>query len=114
VLTGEAMPVSKRPGSDVIGSTVNGHAGALTIRVTRVGRDTALAQIVQLVEQAQTAKAPVQVGSLVLSFSARTTHRCARVKAVADRIARCVSVRGADPTLATAGGSCRAWCSSPC
>ena len=59
MLTGEPMPVSKRLGDAAIGGTVN-TTGSLTLRATRVGKDSALAQIVQLVEQAQATKAPIQ------------------------------------------------------
>ncbi|MBX6770643.1 MAG: heavy metal translocating P-type ATPase [Chloroflexi bacterium] len=59
MLTGESMPVVKRPGDTVIGGTLN-RSGSFTFRATRVGRDTALAQIVRLVEEAQGSKAPVQ------------------------------------------------------
>jgi copper-transporting P-type ATPase V len=59
MLTGESVPVEKQPGDAVAGATVNAN-GALTVRATAVGADTALAQIVRLVEQAQSGKAPVQ------------------------------------------------------
>ncbi len=59
MLTGEAMPVVKQPGDPVTGGTLN-QSGAIAIRVTRTGSDTTLAQIVRLVEEAQTRKAPVQ------------------------------------------------------
>ncbi|MCA1677448.1 MAG: cadmium-translocating P-type ATPase [Actinobacteria bacterium] len=58
VLTGESVPVDKRPGDRVAGATINTN-GSLTLRATAVGADTALAQIVRLVQQAQGAKAPV-------------------------------------------------------
>ena len=59
VLTGESVPVDKAPGDRVAGATINAQ-GALTLRATAVGADTALAQIVRLVEEAQGSKAPVQ------------------------------------------------------
>ena len=57
--TGESMPVNKRPGDEVIGATVN-QDGLLKVRATRVGKDTFLAQVVRLVEQAQGTKVPIQ------------------------------------------------------
>ncbi len=59
MLTGESVPVDKKPGDKVAGATINAE-GVLTIRATAVGADTALAQIVRLVEEAQGSKAPVQ------------------------------------------------------
>ncbi|HWK80345.1 MAG TPA: heavy metal translocating P-type ATPase, partial [Thermomicrobiales bacterium] len=59
MLTGESLPVTKRAGDSVIGATVNG-TGTFLMRATRVGRDTVLAQIVRLVEDAQGSKAPMQ------------------------------------------------------
>ncbi len=59
MLTGESLPVEKEPGAAVIGATLN-KTGSFTFRATRVGRDTALAQIVRLVEEAQGSKAPIQ------------------------------------------------------
>ena len=59
MLTGEAMPVAKGAGDEVTGGTLNG-TGSFLFRATRVGRDTVLAQIVRLVEQAQGSKAPIQ------------------------------------------------------
>lgn len=59
LLTGESVPVEKAPGDEVAGATVN-VGGRLVVRATRVGADTALAQIARLVTDAQTGKAPVQ------------------------------------------------------
>lgn len=59
MITGESRPVAKRKGDTVIGGTVNEN-GVLHIRATRVGSESALSQIVRLVESAQMAKAPVQ------------------------------------------------------
>jgi Cu+-exporting ATPase len=59
MLTGESMPVQKAIGDAVIGATLN-RTGSFQFRATRVGKDTALAQIVKLVQQAQGSKAPVQ------------------------------------------------------
>ncbi len=59
MLTGEAMPVVKSPGDEVIGATLN-TTGTIVFRATRVGRETALARIVELVKRAQGGKAPIQ------------------------------------------------------
>src|SRR3954471_19945997 len=59
MVTGESLPVHKTPGSEVIGASVN-TTGTLRVRATKVGADTALAQIVQLVQEAQASKAPGQ------------------------------------------------------
>ena len=59
LLTGESVPVEKQPGDEVAGATINA-GGRLVVRTTKVGSDTALAQIARLVTDAQTGKAPVQ------------------------------------------------------
>lgn len=59
MLTGESLPVDKAPNDAVIGATLN-KTGSFVFRATKVGRDTALAQIVRLVEEAQGSKAPMQ------------------------------------------------------
>ena len=59
MVTGESLPVHKTPGSEVIGATINTD-GTLRVRATKVGADSALAQIVALVQQAQNSKAPGQ------------------------------------------------------
>ena len=59
MITGESVPVEKGPGDDVIGATLN-TTGSLRVRPTRLGQDSMLAQIIALVERAQTTKAPVQ------------------------------------------------------
>ena len=68
MLTGESAPVEKRPGDKVIGATIN-TTGGFTYRATRVGRDSMLAQIVRLVEEAQGSKAPIQrLADLIASY----------------------------------------------
>jgi Cu+-exporting ATPase len=59
MVTGESLPVKKQPGDEVIGATIN-QTGSFKFRATRIGRDTVLSQIVQLVQQAQCSKAPIQ------------------------------------------------------
>ncbi|KAK9273717.1 hypothetical protein L1049_018527 [Liquidambar formosana] len=59
MITGEAIPVAKRPGDKVVGGTMNEN-GCLLVKATHVGPETALSQIVQLVEAAQLARAPIQ------------------------------------------------------
>ena len=85
LVTGESLPVEKGPGDPVIGGSIN-RSGAITFRATKVGDETALAQIVALVQQAQSSKAPGQrladkaaqylvilaVGSGIITFIAWT------------------------------------------
>ncbi len=59
MLTGESLPIEKGPGAPVVGGSIN-RTGTFTFRTTRVGRDTVLARIVRLVEDAQGSKAPIQ------------------------------------------------------
>src|SRR6266508_3926553 len=68
MVTGEPIPVTKGPGEEVLGATIN-QTGAFRLRATKVGKDTMLAQIVKLVEQAQASKAPIQrLADLVASY----------------------------------------------
>ena len=60
MLTGESMPVQKNPGDTVVGATIN-KSGAFVYRATKVGSDTALAQIIKLIQEAQNSKAPAQL-----------------------------------------------------
>ena len=59
MITGESMPVAKKSGDSVVGGTING-SGSFRFRATRVGRDTVLARIVQMVQEAQGSKPPIQ------------------------------------------------------
>ncbi len=59
MLTGEPLPVDKKEGDTVVGGTINGQ-GLLTFTATRIGKETALAQIIRLVQEAQGSKAPIQ------------------------------------------------------
>ncbi len=68
MITGESVPAEKSPGSEVIGATIN-RTGGFVFEATRVGKDTALAQIVQMVRQAQATKAPLQrLADVVASY----------------------------------------------
>lgn len=59
MISGEPVPVAKAPGAEVVGGTINQN-GALTLRTSRIGGDSVLAQIIRMVEQAQGAKLPIQ------------------------------------------------------
>lgn len=59
MLTGESLPVEKQPGDTVIGATINTH-GTFKFTATKIGKDTALSQIIRMVEEAQGSKAPIQ------------------------------------------------------
>ena len=59
MITGESIPVKKEPGNEVIGATIN-KTGSFKFQATKVGKDTALAQIIKLVQDAQGSKAPIQ------------------------------------------------------
>jgi len=59
MLTGESIPVDKKEGDLVFGATINNH-GLIKVRVTKIGQDTVLSQIIKLVEDAQASKAPIQ------------------------------------------------------
>ena len=68
MLTGESRPVEKQPGERVFGTTIN-TTGSFTFRATRIGRETILAQIIRLVEEAQGSKAPIQrLADLIASY----------------------------------------------
>ncbi|WP_027723143.1 heavy metal translocating P-type ATPase [Maridesulfovibrio zosterae] len=68
MLTGESMPVSKSPGSEVAGGTVNTGGGALKVRVINVGENTVLSRIIRLVQEAQGSKAPISSLADTISF----------------------------------------------
>jgi len=79
MLTGESSPVAKSSGDDVFGGTVNGN-GSFTFRATKVGKDTALQQVIRLVEQAQGSRAPIQrLADVVASYFVPTVIGVAAV-----------------------------------
>jgi P-type Cu+ transporter len=83
MLTGEPIPVQKRPGERVTGATINGK-GTLVIRAERVGSDTLLGQIVHMVAQAQRTRAPVQrLADLVAAYFVQTVIAIAVITALA-------------------------------
>lgn len=68
MISGEPMPILKKPGDSIVGGTINKN-GALKFRTTKIGRDTVLSQIIQLVEEAQGSKPPVQrIADRVVSY----------------------------------------------
>ena len=123
MLTGESLPVDKQPGDSVTGATLN-RQGSLTVRALRIGRDTALAHIIELVQRAQSAKPPIQrlvdrvaavfvpaVIALALLAGAgwyllgpEPRHAYALVVAVSTLVIACPCALGlATPTALTAG-----------
>ncbi len=83
MLTGEPLPVTKRPGDQVTGGTLN-TTGALTVRALRVGADTTLARIVNLVREAQGSKAPIaDLADTVSFYFVPTVMACAVAAALA-------------------------------
>jgi Cu+-exporting ATPase len=82
MITGEPVPVPKRPGGRVTGATINGK-GTLVIRAEKVGSDTLLAQIVHMVAQAQRTRAPVQrLADMVAAYFVQTVIAIAVVTAI--------------------------------
>jgi Cu+-exporting ATPase len=75
MITGESIPVEKTAGSKVIGGTVN-RSGALRFEATQVGKDTALSQIIRLVEDAQANQAPSEGGHLVAGTTSLECTSC--------------------------------------
>ena len=123
MLTGESAPIEKRLGSEVYGATING-SGSLTFTATRVGRDTMLAGIIRVVEEAQGSRAPIQrladrvsayfvpavvaVSALVflvwLAFGPEPSYTAAVLTAVAVLIIACPCAMGlATPTAVVVG-----------
>ena len=68
MITGESIPVEKKVGEEIIGATIN-KTGALQVEATKVGKDTTLAHIIRMVEEAQGSKAPIQrLADVVASY----------------------------------------------
>lgn len=79
MLTGESVPVEKTPGSEVYGATINA-TGSFTFRASKVGRDTMLSRIIQLVEEAQGSKAPIQrLADLIAAYFVPTVIAAAAI-----------------------------------
>ena len=77
MLTGESVPVIKEVGGEVVAGSLN-QSGAITIKVTRIGSETALAQMIQLIETAQTRKAPIQgLADLIAGYFTYGVLTCA-------------------------------------
>ena len=71
MITGESIPVTKEINDEVIGATIN-RTGSFRFQATRVGKETALAQIIKLVQQAQGSKAPIQrMADVIASYFVR-------------------------------------------
>jgi len=124
MITGESMPVTKGPGDEVIGSTLN-HEGLIRMEATRTGKNTTLAQIVRLVREAQGSKAPVQkltdeigryfvpiiIGIAMVTFTgwiwvAQVDWTIAMVNAIAVLVIACPCAIGlATPTAVMVGTS---------
>ncbi len=122
MITGESMPVSKGPGDEVIGATIN-KEGLIKFEATKVGRNTTLAQIVRMVQEAQGSKAPIQkltdqissyfvpavIGIALLTFVgwlvlARADWSGAMINAVAVLVIACPCALGlATPTAIMVG-----------
>ena len=82
MLTGESIPVEKNIGSTVIGASIN-KAGFIKYKATKVGKDTALAQIVKLVEEAQGTKAPIaKMADIIAAYFVPTVMALAIIAAV--------------------------------
>ena len=87
MLTGESIPVEKTVGSEVIGASINKN-GFIKYRATKVGKDTALAQIIKLVEDAQGSKAPIaKLADVIAAYFVPTVIAIAILSAIAWKVA---------------------------